>query len=158
MKRRSILYLIVALALLLAPVATSAAPSPLELGAAGVNLANLQPAAPDKPFSSACASLDNPKIRPLMSGMYETSLLIACGRQNELGQVTSKPTAGTLDGQAPELGTDVLVNNPARRCRAVPAIHRAKRLSCAMRRLARSARPTTTPTSGVVPGRGLFRL
>ena len=48
-----------------------------------------------------------------MSGMYETSLLIACGRQNELGQVTSKPAAGTLDGQARESGTDVLVNNPA---------------------------------------------
>ena len=157
MKHRSVIYLIVALALLLAPVATSAAPSPLELGAAGVNLANLQPAAPDKPFSSACTSLDNPKIRPLMSGMYETSLLIACGRQNELGQVTSKPAAGTLDGQAPELGTDVLVNNPAGD--AGGSSHTQSETSI--------VRNETTGTlcsayndsyHGVVQRRGLFRL
>ena len=113
MKRRNALYLIIALALSLAPIAAFAAPPSLALGAAGVNLANLQPAAPEKPSSLACASLDNPKIRPLMSGMYETSLLIACGRQDELGQVKSAPIARPQNGEAPELGTDVLVNNPA---------------------------------------------
>ena len=50
-----------------------------------------------------------------MSGMFETQLLIACGRQNELGQVKSQDTFGgeAIKGLAPLLGTDVLVNNPA---------------------------------------------
>ncbi len=39
--------------------------------------------------SAACAQLDNPTIRPLMSGMYETRLLRACGRSAGLGQGTA---------------------------------------------------------------------
>ena len=51
----------------------------------------------------------------MMSGMFETKLLIACGRQNELGQVKSQDAFGgeAIQDLAPLLGTDVLVNNPA---------------------------------------------
>ncbi len=56
--------------------------------------------------SAACAQLDNPAIRPLMSGMYETRLLRACGRSAELGQVTA-----SSESKSPLLGVDVQVND-----------------------------------------------
>ena len=55
---------------------------------------------------NACALLDNPSQRALMSGMFETKLLLECGRANELGQVTSQ-----LNLQTPLVGTDVQVND-----------------------------------------------
>jgi hypothetical protein len=58
---------------------------------------------------SDCALLDNPAVRPMMSGMFETTLLRACGRASELGQVKAPLAPGR---QAPLLpGTDVQVNN-----------------------------------------------
>ena len=118
MNRHRILYLFIALALLLAPMAAYAAPTPAGFDAAGANVGALQPAAPAneaKPQDAACALLDNVKVRGMMSGMFETKLLIACGRQNELGQVKSQDTFGgeAIQGLAPLLGMDVLVNNPA---------------------------------------------
>ena len=117
MNRHRILYLFIALALLLAPMAAYAAPTPAGFDAAGANVGALQPAAPAneaKPQDAACALLDNAKVRGMMSGMFETKLLIACGRQNELGQVKSQDTFGgeAIQGLAPLLGTDVLVNDP----------------------------------------------
>ncbi len=117
MNRHRILYLVIALALLLAPMAAYAAPTPAGFDAAGSNVGALQPAAPAneaKPQDAACALLDNVKVRGMMSGMFETKLLIACGRQSELGQVKSQDTFGgeAIQGLAPLLGTDVLVNDP----------------------------------------------
>ena len=117
MNRHRILYLVIALALLLAPMAAYAAPTPAGFDAAGSNVGALQPAAPAneaKPQDAACALLDNAKVRGMMSGMFETKLLIACGRQSELGQVKSQDTFGgeAIQGLAPLLGTDVLVNDP----------------------------------------------
>ena len=99
-------------------MAAYAAPTPAGFDAAGANVDALQPAAPAneaKPQDAACALLDNTKVRGMMSGMFETKLLIACGRQNELGQVKSQDTFGgeSIKGLAPLLGVDVLVNNPA---------------------------------------------
>ena len=117
MNRHRILYLVIALALLLAPMAAYAAPTPTGFDAAGSDVGTLQPAAPaneSKPQDAACALLDNVKVRGMMSGMFETKLLIACGRQSELGQVKSQDTFGgeAIQGLAPLLGTDVLVNDP----------------------------------------------
>lgn len=58
-----------------------------------------------------CALLDDPAVRPIMSGMMETTLLVECGRSNELGQVKA-PEAQPVGG-APLLGTDVQVNSSA---------------------------------------------
>jgi hypothetical protein len=56
-----------------------------------------------------CSLLDNPAVRPAMSGMFETALLRACGRANELGQVSNSNASSPAN--APLLGTDVQVNN-----------------------------------------------
>jgi hypothetical protein len=53
-----------------------------------------------------CALLDNPKARALMSGMFETKLLLQCGRSNELGQAQNAASLPEM------LGLDVLVNDP----------------------------------------------
>lgn len=69
---------------------------------------NTREAAPPPPD---CAILDDPVKRGLMSGMLETHLLIACGRENELGMVESRSLA--LPPSMPQaMGTDVLVNDP----------------------------------------------
>ncbi|MCA9939668.1 MAG: hypothetical protein KC418_13570, partial [Anaerolineales bacterium] len=39
-----------------------------------------------------CSLLDNPAARERMGGMFETKLLLACGRANELGQVSAPMT------------------------------------------------------------------
>ncbi|MCB8952551.1 MAG: exo-alpha-sialidase [Ardenticatenales bacterium] len=55
-----------------------------------------------------CSLLDNPAARERMGGMFETKLLLACGRANELGQVSAPmtPETAALLG-----GVDVQVNN-----------------------------------------------
>ena len=108
MKPMRIVYLFAVLALLLVPLAANANPPTAAVQPAPVNSTVQQTKTPDAP----CALLDDPTARGLMSGMFETKLLIACGRQNELGQV--KSDAGTA-GQpgVPYLGADVIVNNPA---------------------------------------------
>jgi hypothetical protein len=65
------------------------------------------PAAVEK-TETACSLLDDPAARQKMSGMFETKLLYACGRTDELGKVTS-PAASAPN--APLLGTDVQVND-----------------------------------------------
>jgi hypothetical protein len=74
------------------------------------------PGLPTKDASAAqvdCNLLDDPTARGVMSGMFEVKLLLACGRQNELGQVTAPAPAGPALPEAPTFGVDVLVNNPA---------------------------------------------
>ncbi|HEX6850737.1 MAG TPA: hypothetical protein VF139_04960, partial [Candidatus Polarisedimenticolaceae bacterium] len=60
-------------------------------------------------LAEACALLDDEGMRPSFSGMFETTLLLACGRADELGGVTQ----GGGGQVATFGGTDVLVNNPA---------------------------------------------
>ncbi|MCP4539523.1 MAG: PKD domain-containing protein [Chloroflexi bacterium] len=65
---------------------------------------------PDEQVQSSCALLDDPAKRALMSGAFETNLLVDCGRADELGQVRS---AGPASPFAPDdLGLDVLINDP----------------------------------------------
>ena len=104
MKRPSLFILMMVIALLLAPMIANAAPSPT---AAALPAVQQQP--PVKSPDAACALLDDAKARAAMSGMFETKLLLACGRASELGGVTSSAPAN----YAPTFGTDVLVNNPA---------------------------------------------
>ncbi|MCO5244670.1 MAG: hypothetical protein M9927_12740 [Anaerolineae bacterium] len=106
MKRSSAFVLIMVIALLLAPMIANAAPSPTT-----ATLPSTPPAGQQtvKSPDAACALLDDAQARATMSGMFETKLLLACGRANELGGVTSDAPAN----YAPNFGTDVLVNNPA---------------------------------------------
>jgi hypothetical protein len=76
----------------------------------GLLPASVQAAKPDVGLQASCALLDNPTTRGLMSGVFETNLLIACGRSNELGQV-SAPAAPNPQPLLPLLGTDVQVND-----------------------------------------------
>ena len=46
----------------------------------GLLPASVQAAKPDGGLQASCALLDNPASRGLMSGMFETNLLIACKR------------------------------------------------------------------------------
>lgn len=108
MKPMRVVYLFAVLALLLVPLAANANPPTAAVQPAPVNSTVQQTKTPDAP----CALLDDAKARGLMSGMFETKLLIACGRQNELGQVKPDDLAATAP-QAPFLGVDVIVNNPA---------------------------------------------
>ncbi|MCI0397642.1 MAG: hypothetical protein L0322_22275, partial [Chloroflexi bacterium] len=54
-----------------------------------------------------CSLLDDEQVRGLMSGMFETKLLIACGRADELGT----PGAGQQGTIESLVGTDVQVND-----------------------------------------------
>jgi hypothetical protein len=54
-----------------------------------------------------CSMLDNPIIRQLMSAMFETKLLTACDRKQELGRVGTTPQSGLSS----LLDTDVQVND-----------------------------------------------
>ena len=94
------------IALLLAPMIANAAPSPTAAALPGTPPAGQQTV---KSPDASCALLDDAQARATMSGMFETKLLLACGRANELGGVTSDAPAN----YAPNFGTDVLVNNPA---------------------------------------------
>ncbi len=99
-------------------MAAYAAPTPTGFDDAGANGGTIQTAAPAKGSEgqdASCALLDDATARGKMSGMFETKLLIACGRQNELGQGKSQDAFGgeAIPGLAPLLGVDVLVNNPA---------------------------------------------
>jgi hypothetical protein len=58
-------------------------------------------------LKEACALLDDKQTRRIMSGAFETRLLIACGRREELGQVGSKPAYPTESIG----GTDIPVND-----------------------------------------------
>ncbi len=55
-----------------------------------------------------CALLDDPAAREKMSGMFETKLLNACGRADELGRVAAPAAPAPF---APLLGPDVQVND-----------------------------------------------
>jgi len=59
-----------------------------------------------------CALLDDPKVRGLMSAMLETRLLIACGREHELGRGAT-PGTPPWAPTGPLAVTDVLVNDPS---------------------------------------------
>ncbi|MCB0206399.1 MAG: exo-alpha-sialidase, partial [Anaerolineae bacterium] len=109
MKRSSLFILIMVTALLLAPMIASAAPAATN-AASPAAAPGFSPETPVKDAPDAvCALLDDAKVRATMSGMFETKLLLACGRENELGGVTSDAPAS----HAPTFGTDVLVNDPA---------------------------------------------
>jgi len=103
-----IVTLFAVLALLLVPLAANANPPATAAQPAPASSTSPQSKTPDAP----CALLDDATARGLMSGMFETKLLIACGRQNELGQVKSDAASASQPG-VPFLGADVLVNNPA---------------------------------------------
>ena len=107
MKPLRLLYVLAVVALLLVPLAANATQPAAGLQPAPVNSTLTATKSP----TAACALLDDPKARGLMSGMFETSLLIACGRAGELGQVKSEDAAAGQPG-VPSLGADVLVNNP----------------------------------------------
>ena len=108
MKRPSLFILMMVVVLLLAPMVANAAPVTAPAASSAT-----PPAAPvgeqQKPVNASCALLDDANARATMSGMFETKLLLACGRQSELGGVAS----GAPASHAPDFGTDVLVNNPA---------------------------------------------
>ncbi len=62
-----------------------------------------------KELSAACAMLDDPKKRPLMDGLLHY-LLVACGRESELGGAETVPY--NLDEEGNRIpGTDVAVND-----------------------------------------------
>ncbi len=77
--------------------------------AAGTSVAEpaQAPTAPEK-TGDACALLDDPAAREKMSGMFETKLLNACGRTDELGRVAAPAAPAPF---APLLGPDVQVND-----------------------------------------------
>ncbi|MFN2167486.1 MAG: hypothetical protein ACK2U9_14625, partial [Anaerolineae bacterium] len=116
MKRFPLLTVLLVAAMLLSSVAAVAAPAPAvsqtapQSPALDVSSAPpVQEAPPDKEASQAdCALLDDPAARDMMSGMFETKLLNLCGRTNELGRVAS-----STPERAPQVGVDVLVNDPA---------------------------------------------
>ncbi|MGH8933967.1 MAG: sialidase family protein, partial [Egibacteraceae bacterium] len=58
--------------------------------------------------TGACDLLDEPAVRGLMSGMFETHLLIQCGRGDELGKGANEPVAPGPSN--PQVGVDVMVN------------------------------------------------
>jgi len=68
-----------------------------------------RPAGGQPPPPDACALLDDPEARGLMSAVLETRLLIECGREKELGGGAARP--GVLLGPSAP-GTDVPVNDP----------------------------------------------
>lgn len=106
MKPLRIFFVFAVVVLLLAPLAVQAgsrAASPL-LSPSVSTLAE------SKPETAPCDLLDNPAVRGLMSGMFETKLLVACGRESELGQVKSGQADGNSGG-VPALGVDVQVND-----------------------------------------------
>ncbi|MFZ1630050.1 MAG: hypothetical protein WAV70_14080, partial [Anaerolineae bacterium] len=107
MKPLRLLYVLAVVALLLVPLAANATQPAAGLLPAPANSTLTATKSP----TAACALLDDPKARGLMSGMFETNLLIACGRAGELGQVKSEDAAAGQPG-VPSLGADVLVNNP----------------------------------------------
>ncbi len=93
-----IISLMLMVTMLLAPLTVSAAP-PVQ-----------DEPPPDEKVQSSCALLDDPVKRTLMSGAFETNLLVSCGRADELGQVRSAALASPT---APDdLGLDVLINDP----------------------------------------------
>src|SRR5688572_18440717 len=71
--------------------------------------ANTSAAAASGP-EDVCALLDDPAIREQMSGMFETRLLVQCGRSDELGKLANEPQPPAPF--APQVGVDVLVNDP----------------------------------------------
>ena len=77
------------------------------LNAPGIQAGDPQQAATKAELMSECRLLDDAQARNLMSGMFETKLLLACGRSGELGQVQNPASPDTL-----LLGPDVLVNDP----------------------------------------------
>ena len=107
MKSLRLLYVLAVVALLCVPLAATATQP----------AAGLQPAPAPSTLSTTktpnapCSLLDDPTARGLMSGMFETQLLIACGRAGELGQVKSEDASAGQPG-VPSLGADVLVNDP----------------------------------------------
>jgi hypothetical protein len=97
MKSSRFLNLLIMVALILGALSTSVGAAPAVQGTEN------QPEA-------ACALLDNPNTRGLMSAMFETKLLITCGRTDELRG--RRPASTTLEAPGGTLQTDVLVNNP----------------------------------------------
>ena len=88
-------------------------PPPPKPPTPGAKLMSALGAAPTTPLPQAdCALLDDPAKLSLMSGIFETKLLIACGREEELGRVKSWAPAA-LPSAPFALGNDVLVNDPA---------------------------------------------
>ena len=107
------LFFILAIGLFLAIIPAAVYAARTSPNAETPSATPVQPPSPGKPLQPAqvpCDLLDDARARGKMSAMFETRLLIACGRAEELGQVTSEP-GELLAPFAP--GADVLVNNPA---------------------------------------------
>jgi len=69
------------------------------------------PAVAEGGVDNQCTLLDDLEARYLMGGMLETRLLLACGREHELGGDFNRPEF-IAPVSMPVLGPDVLVNDP----------------------------------------------
>lgn len=73
-------------------------------------VAQASPGGLERPEGPDCSLLDDPGIRARMSGAFELSLLLACGR-HEWADLAAHPR-GPEPADAPQTGPDVRVNDP----------------------------------------------
>ena len=66
----------------------------------GLRAEEAQPAAEKAEIAPECSLLDDAGARATMSGMFETKLLLACGRADELGGVASTLTVAIVRSSA----------------------------------------------------------